>query len=177
MTKFIYSIFIALLLFCSCQKKEIPDQDKEALVTNFYFIRHAEKDRSDTQDKNPHLTEIGHKRAQQWNEIFKHINFDAIYSTDFYRTRETVMPLVKKNSLELSIYDPNTLNMTSLKKDHYGKNILVVGHSNTTPALVNKLIGKLVYSDIEDNNNGNLYVVSMVENNISHLVLEINNYL
>ncbi len=58
-------------------------------TTTYYFIRHAEKvDNS----KNPDLSEIGIERAKLWNEIFSEINIDAIYSTDFKRTLQTVTP-------------------------------------------------------------------------------------
>ena len=57
-----------------------------------------------------------------------------------------------------------------LAKTNQGKNVLIVGHSNTTPNLVNELLGKEKYPQIEDNNNGNLYVVTII-NGISTCTL------
>jgi broad specificity phosphatase PhoE len=42
-----------------------------------------------------------------------------------------------------------------------GKTVLVVGHSNTTPAFVNAVLGEKKYDNIDDNNNANLYIVSI----------------
>ena len=42
-----------------------------------------------------------------------------------------------------------------------GKTVLVVGHSNTTPAFVNKILAEEKYKDIDDNNNANLYIVTI----------------
>ena len=48
-----------------------------------------------------------------------------------------------------------------------GKTVLVVGHSNTTPAFVNTVLKERKYPDIDDNNNGNLYVVTIVGETIT----------
>jgi broad specificity phosphatase PhoE len=42
-----------------------------------------------------------------------------------------------------------------------GKTVLVVGHSNTTPAFVNKILGENKYEDINDNDNASLYIVTI----------------
>jgi 2,3-bisphosphoglycerate-dependent phosphoglycerate mutase len=36
-----------------------------------------------------------------------------------------------------------------------------VGHSNTTPAFVNAVLGEHTYEDIDDNENGMLYIVKV----------------
>ena len=58
-------------------------------VTTYYFIRHAEKLRVDKTDRNPNLNLKGFKRAEAWKEVFSNISFDAIYSTDYTRTKLT----------------------------------------------------------------------------------------
>jgi len=40
-----------------------------------------------------------------------------------------------------------------------GKTVLIVGHSNTIPGLVNKIIKKDKYDQIKDYNNSNLYII------------------
>ena len=42
-----------------------------------------------------------------------------------------------------------------------GQKVLVVGHSNTTPAFVNTILGERKYPNIDDNNNANLYIVTI----------------
>ena len=60
--------------------------------TEVYLIRHAEKDRTDPLNKNPHLNENGKERSLLWNEYFKNNKIDAIYSTNYNRTIETILP-------------------------------------------------------------------------------------
>jgi 2,3-bisphosphoglycerate-dependent phosphoglycerate mutase len=42
--------------------------------------------------------------------------------------------------------------------------VLVVGHSNTTPDFVNKVLNLKKYDDIDDLNNANLYIVTITPN-------------
>jgi broad specificity phosphatase PhoE len=166
-----------IILFClslSC-KEEI--KNKTPLITEtttYYFIRHAEKDRTNPSDKNPHLTEVGNARANRWSNILGEVKFDAVYSTDYHRTKETAQPTVTKNHLELKIYDPKNIDATSFINDTKGQTVLIVGHSNTTPEFVNKILGQNKYGDIDDSNNGNLYIVTISGDKISDQLLVIN---
>ncbi len=140
-------------------------------TSNYYFIRHAEKDRSIEGIKNPHLTKIGLARAQNWAKTLKHVSFDAIYSTDYYRTKETAQPIADNKRFEIKSYNPRSLDIDNFKEETKGKTVLIVGHSNTTPKFVNKLIGKEKYKQIDDSNNSNLYIVHCVNNQILDTIL------
>ncbi|NAS30870.1 phosphoglycerate mutase [Flavobacteriaceae bacterium R38] len=129
-------------------------------TTTIYFIRHAEKDRSNPNDRNPALTQDGLGRAVKWAEVLKNQKLDAVYSTDYNRTKQTAAPSAAKNGLEVTLYDPRNFNPNTLK-ELKEKTILVVGHSNTTPAMVNTILGSKKYQQIDDSNNGNLYVVTI----------------
>ncbi len=142
--------------------------------TYYYFIRHAEKDKSDPTNRNPHLTEEGHKRALNWSNIFNQIDFDVVYSTQYHRTIETATPTADKNGLEVQFYNPRDLYSEAFKKATEGKTVLVVGHSNTTPAFVNAILGEKKYKLIDESNNGNLYIVSVYNDHIEDQVLTIN---
>ena len=39
--------------------------------SEFFLIRHAEKDRTNSENKNPKLNEIGKERSLKWSEVFK----------------------------------------------------------------------------------------------------------
>ena len=140
-------------------------------ISTYYLIRHAEKDRSDTTNKNPDLTEKGQQRAESWNQLFKKFQIDAVYSTNYKRTLSTALPTAVHNKLTIKTYHPFKIDMLQFLKDTKGKSVLVVGHSNTTPSFVNKLIGKEVYQDIDDNNNANLYIVTIDGEQISHVLV------
>lgn len=164
-------ILLLMVMLCTMvsytQEKDIDN------TTVYYFIRHAEKDRSNSQNKDPHLTEKGKKRAEKWAQVFKNISFDAIYSTKYNRTLQTARPAAKQNNIEVTFYDPGNFNSTAFKQKTKGKTVLVVGHSNTTPMLVNALLGKKKYATIQDNNNANLYILTLSRNTITDILLKI----
>lgn len=149
-------------------------EEKNTEATTYYFIRHAEKDRSDKTNRNPHLTEIGQKRAAHWSQILTNVKFDAVYSTDYNRTKETAQPTATKNNVELTLYNPRNMNGKDFSANTKGKTVLVVGHSNTTPMFVNAVLGNKKYENIDDNNNGNLYIVTIIDGVKSDQVLTIN---
>ena len=138
-------------------------------TTTIYFIRHAEKVDS---SKNPDLSSVGLERAAHWGKIFSETTFDAIYSTDFKRTKQTATPTAENKKLDITLYDPKSLDFDKFKTDNLGKTILVVGHSNTTPDFVNKLINQNVYAAIEDTTFGNLYIVTLNGDLVTHLLLK-----
>lgn len=153
-----------ILVFISCGKELKKSESNKEKISTFYFIRHAEKDRSDATNDNPHLLDIGKQRAEKWSDVLKNINFDAIYSTNYNRTKETAKPTALKNQLELTIYNPKTIDIPIFLKENDGKNVLVVGHSNSTPEFVNAILKTNIYKHIEDNNNGNIYIISINAN-------------
>lgn len=130
-------------------------------TTSYYLIRHAEKDRSDKSNRNPNLSEAGLRRANNWAKVFKEIDFDLIYSTDYHRTKQTARPTAKAKGLELQFYDPRNMDMRKFLRDTKGKTVLIVGHSNTTPTFANRILGEEKYQQIDDNNNANLYLVTI----------------
>lgn len=169
--KYLLILTIALSSIISVNAQ---DGIKDLETTTYYLIRHAEKDRSDKTNKNPNLTEAGKTRANNWSDIFQHVKFDAVYSTQYNRTIQTALPTARKNTLELQFYDPRALYSEDFANATKGKTVLVVGHSNTTPAFVNMILNRKKYSDIDDNNNGNLYIVTISEGQIIDQVLTIN---
>ena len=132
-------------------------------ITTYYFIRHAEKLRIDKTDKNPNLNFNGYKRAEAWKDVFSDVPFDAIYSTDYNRTKLTAKPTAISKNLPILLYNPNTMYSEAFQNNTKGKTVLVVGHSNTTNVFANKILGIEKYKEIKDNNNSNLYIVTISE--------------
>ena len=143
-------------------------------VTTYYFVRHAEKLRVNKTDRNPNLSLKGFKRAEAWKEVFSNISFDAIYSTDYTRTRLTAKPTADSKKLPILIYNPRDMYSKTFQNQTKGKTILVVGHSNTTNVFANKVLGFDKYEEIKDNNNSNLYIVTVMNGNSSSILLQIN---
>lgn len=160
--KTIFTLILTVLLVLSAFSQEnIEAKENSVNTTTYYFIRHAEKDRSDASNKNPNLMQKGIFRAAKWSYVLEHVKFDAVYSTDYNRTKQTAQPTAEKNNVEITIYDPKELNSKEFIKNTKGKTVLVVGHSNTTPMFVNAVIGKEKYESIDDSNNANLYIVTI----------------
>lgn len=172
MKKILLLFLIVALNSCNSEKKLDSQIDNHTSV--YYFIRHAEKDRSETTNKDPKLTEAGEQRARKWSEIFENIDFDQIYSTSYNRTKRTAFYVSKKQNIPIDIYDPNDLYSDSFKAKTSGKTVLVVGHSNTTPKFVNSILGKEQFDLIDDSNNGNLYIVTVIADKKSVQLLTIN---
>lgn len=143
-------------------------------VTTYYFIRHAEKLRIDKTDKNPNLNYNGYKRAEAWKDVFSNITFDAVYSTDYNRTKLTAKPTATSKNLPILLYNPNNMYSEAFQNNTKGKTVLVVGHSNTTNVFVNKILGIEKYDEIDDKNNSNLYIVTISDGKSSSLLLKIN---
>ena len=144
------------------------DNDK---CTSVYLIRHAEKIRTDKNERDPLLNKSGLLRAKKWSEIFEKIEINKILSTDTKRTISTVIPTSKEKKIKIELYRTEEINYESFLEKNKGKKVLIVGHSNTIPETTNILIKNKFYDHIEDNNNSNLYFVNICNGIISHELL------
>lgn len=163
-------IFLCLGLAIACQTNqqapegyvnfEIPE-GKQPKVTNYYFIRHAEKDLSTKED--PQLTLAGLERASFWGDYFKDKALDKFYATNYMRNFQTIIPIVHpyKKSPETFSLSGDSLFTKTFWKDTYGMNTLVVGHSNTTPAICNEILRKEKYDEIDEKIHGHLYHIQI----------------
>ena len=158
MRKHLLLLFIVLISCNSSIKKE-----ETAATTTYYFIRHSEKIRTDTSNKNPSLNEIGLERAEKWAEYFKNIHLDAVYSTNYNRTMQTSKPTAESKKLAIINYNPKNMYDSVFQKNSEGKTVLVVGHSNTTPAFANKILGKKKFKDIDDKDNSSLFIITITK--------------
>lgn len=160
-------LFLAIILIYS-----ISIQAQNTNSTTYYIIRHAEKVLK-TSDENPELTKKGKKRAIYWSEVFQHVKFDMVYSTNLKRTLSTASPTAKSKGLKIQLYNPKNQNSKEFIQKTKGKTVLIVGHSNTIPSFINKIIGKKKYSDIAETNYSNLYIVTVLNGKTSDLLLKI----
>ncbi|WP_108868311.1 SixA phosphatase family protein [Aquimarina aquimarini] len=149
-------------------------QNSQQPTTTYFFIRHAEKDLSNPKDHNPKLTESGKIRSKNWAKILEDTPIDYVYTTDYIRTKKTAAPIAKSKGLEMKIYNPKKLNDIDFQQNTIGKTTVVVGHSNTTPTFVNKIIGKNKYNSIDETIYGKLFIVKITGEVITDTVLIIN---
>ena len=97
------------------------------------MVRHA--DRPDGIDT---LNQSGIFRARQLADVLRSFELDAVFSSPYHRTLTTAMPTAQQQDLEIKKYDPRQLDSLAqiVQNDWLGKNILIVGHSNTVPQTV-----------------------------------------
>lgn len=126
-------------------------------TTNYYFVRHAEK--LDT-SSNPPLSTSGQQRALALRDSLLGKGIDSIFATPFLRTQQTAQPLANALGKPVTIYSPDTTEafVTAISKIR-GKDLLVVGHSNTVPAMVLQLTGQQV--SIADDQYDRLFIVTI----------------
>ncbi len=164
------------ILACGQQnaKKNQGKAPTESKLTTYYLIRHAEKDRSDTTNPNPGLTEEGIARARNWAAFFDSIPLDQVFSTDYKRTQQTASYTASQQNLMVEGYDASNLYSEDFQTLTHGQTVLVVGHSNTTPKFVNAILKRGEYPDMDDNDNATLYRV-MIKNEVAKVkVLKVN---
>lgn len=152
-------LIITLLLFASTLN---------AQKQRFIILRHAEKDTTISGSKmmqsDPPLNSKGLERAQSLISKFRKYKISKIYSTNYNRTKSTVLPLANAIGLSINNYDPRNLKAFAdeLKSAaNQSKTILIVGHSNTSPRLVNILLGKDTYKDLDESVYNQYWIVKI----------------
>jgi len=134
-------------------------------TTTIIFVRHAEEELS--QGRDPSLSEAGQRRVAELTRQLVDADVvagvDAIYSTPFKRTQETVRPLADTLNLPINDYDATDTEevLANILKKHKGKIILVAGHSNTVPVLIANLGASKKVPPINENEYDNIYVISI----------------
>lgn len=144
-----YSLLLILLL------SAFASQANDSFT--IYLTRHAEK-LSD--QKNPQLTECGSQRAQQLASMLEKVKLKQVYSTPYKRTMATAKPTAKQQQLTVTQYSPAKLKEFAQELLMRKENVLVVGHSNTTPQL-SALISELDVAEISEKDYRNLYQIQV----------------
>jgi broad specificity phosphatase PhoE len=105
--------------------------------TVVYLVRHAEKA---SNDRDPLLSEAGQKRAECLATMLADSGIESIYTTEFKRTQLTAEPLAKKLGLAVvPVPGADVKGVAEKIAAEAGKTVLVVGHSNTVPTIIEKL--------------------------------------
>ncbi len=131
---------------------------------SIYLVRHAEK--AKTGGKDPVLTQQGELRANKLAERLAASKIKRVFSTDYNRTRSTAQPLAEKLGLKVEIYNPRELEVFAQQVKKMEGNILIVGHSNTTPMMVH-LLGGDAHGDIDESVYDRLYHLTVKDGKVS----------
>lgn len=138
-------------------------------IATIYLVRHTEKVVDGSQD--PDLTGLGERRAIAFAELLRGKPVTHVFSTPYIRTRRSALPTATEHGLEIEEYDPSDPEaLVSTLKTLTGT-ILVTGHSNTIPGLVNLLTGAS-FADLDESVYDHVFIVSLNKSGSAQLRLE-----
>lgn len=150
---------LAVLAVLAFTGASVAAQSKKLII----LVRHAEKlPPVDTDKGDPDLSPDGRLRAERLMNAIKRYRPQEIFVTDYKRTRQTAEPIARLRKVTIQNYDP--LHQPEfVAKMLAGKNkqYLIVGHSNTIPALANLLMKKEVFKQLPDPEYGVFWVIRM----------------
>lgn len=130
-------VLLCLIALAGC--RSVPDPAEGA---TFILVRHAEKATDDPRD--PTLAPEGVRRADRLAWALQHRPVVAVYATAFRRTQATAAPVAKEHEVTVTTYDaaePPAALAARLRAAHAAGTVVVVGHSNTIPALASAFCG------------------------------------
>lgn len=151
-------LFVAVAIFVYASGTVAAQTNKTIVL-----VRHSEKAASTPTDKgDPELSAEGRERAVRLMNAVKRYKPHEIFATDYKRTRQTAEPIANRRKKEIQTYDPAkqadlVTKIMASKTDHY----LIVGHSNSIPALANLLVKKEVFRQVLESEYGVIWVVRM----------------
>jgi broad specificity phosphatase PhoE len=147
---------LALTTQCSTSRSSAATQP-----TTIYIVRHAEKDLTPNLP-DPLLTPEGQQRALALRDsLIRRKAWAAIFSTATSRTHTTAEPLAQAVKLPIQEYDLKQLTVLAsrIRRSYPGQTVLVVGHSNTIPKILEALgVGDVV--TLHEAEYDNLFVVT-----------------
>ncbi len=138
-------------------------------ATTFIVLRHAE---TTGIGSDPALSADGQERANELVRVLKNVVIGAVFSSNYNRTRQTAQSAAADQGLNVEIYDPLNQNplINTVLSNHKGGAVLVVGHSNTAPALLNLLTGTNAYPQLPESQYDNLFIVTVFEKGRAEVV-------
>ncbi len=102
-------------------------------VITVVIVRHAERTSGDA------LTVEGEKRAETLARLFRNTGLSAIFSTKTNRTIETVNNTSERLGIPIQFYSSTSAVTGLIKSGYTGNTVLVVGHSDTVPQIIEAL--------------------------------------
>jgi broad specificity phosphatase PhoE len=117
----------------------------------------------------PLLSAAGEARAAKLATVLAESGISAIFTTEFRRTQDTAKPLAAKLGLTPQLVkaaDTAAL-LDRLRTAHPNDVVLVVGHSNTLPAIIDGLTGSRV--TIADSQYDDLFILAPATRTMTRL--------
>lgn len=157
-----YIFFLTLLcLFAFTANTGFAQQKHQKLT--IILLRHAEKDKEqESNTLDPDLSTEGAARAQRLISILNKYKPDAVFSTQFKRTYQTVRPFARTKRMMVQFYNVKNLDeIAAIAQAGNFKRIVIVGHNSTTPTLANLLIGENKYKFLGENEYDKMWIIKI----------------
>ncbi len=153
------SLTFTLVLLISNSVLAFQATEVGADETLLIFVRHTEK--ADDGTRNPPLNPKGLERANALTKKLAAMPLSAIYSTNYKRTLMTATPTAFHFELPVYTYDFNNLEafLNNVITQNKGTAVLIVGHSNTTPNLINLVMEEDRLEQIDEKHYGDLFLL------------------
>ncbi len=147
-----------LLVMSSCASPRGNAQSVLVSPSSIFVVRHAEK--ADPSNPDTPLSPAGEARAIALAEVLANKGVKAVFATEFIRTQQTAQPAARAAGVDVVIMKnaDRPLLLERAKALAPGSSVLIVGHSNTVPAIVQELSGEPV-DGINENEYDNLYEI------------------
>ena len=147
LTQQIIGITLVLLLLSGCSalaETPIPPTvipQPEIKSVTALVVRHAEKSAFPPGD--PLLSATGQARSKALVDVAGEVDVTAIYSSPYIRNLQTASPLATHLGLPVTEVDADNVEalVEKVLSDHTGEVVLIVGHSNTVPAIIEEFGG------------------------------------
>jgi phosphohistidine phosphatase SixA len=145
-------IALTLLLVPLSFARRAPQEPLAPQPHTVILVRHAEKDTSGD-PKDPGLTAAGEERARALARLLGHASVARLVASEFRRTQATLAPLAAATKLSVETRPAMDLDglAAELLRAPPGSLTVVAGHSNTLPALAEKLGAPLAGFDPGEN--------------------------
>jgi broad specificity phosphatase PhoE len=130
-------------------------------TTSVIVLRHAEKALS--VDEDPVLSEAGQRRALQLATMLCSQKIDAIYVSDTRRSQLTAAPLAARLGVPVTLRSGKDVDglLADIGERYVGGRVVVVGHSNTVPVIIDKLTRGTTVVSVADEEYDALFVVTV----------------
>ncbi len=148
--------------------RQIPQEvttltnESSSQTTQIFILRHTEK--ADDTSENPELSAAGIERAKYWKTVLQHTTFDQVFTTEFIRNIQTAQLIASSSSVKPEMYYPMSFDVVKFINLIKGQTVLIIGHSNTIPDMVNRLIGETKYPPMSHQNYNILYTITINDN-------------
>lgn len=149
-------VVLFIVFFASFLASELVKAESVTVI----LTRHLEKSTNDKRD--PDLSEEGKIHAQALYKLLENQPINRFFSTPYKRTNQTLELLANAQKKEIETYSPkNHQELITQIKQLKNEVIMISGHSNTIPDLLNLFLGTKTYQEMDESRYGDLWIITL----------------